>query len=125
VFKKRFKQYTTLKHKKRVQSCDLAFTKQVGENLFFIPNRITKALFKQFPLSLSGCNHYTGYIYGSPAPSFIKYKNIIFPGIWVNSLVKLKEKPLSLPFILMYTSLVRVLFVLQARLTTLLHANLL
>ena len=125
MIKKRFKQYTILKHKKRIQSFDIAFTKQTGENFFFAPNRVTKTLFKGFPVSLAGCNHYTGFSYDPLAYSFLNYKKVIFPGAWVDTLVKISEKSLPLSSIFPHITLVRVLFVLQARLVTLFHANLL
>ena len=125
MIKKRFKQYTILKHKKRTQSFDIAFMKQPSTADFCAPNRVTNALFKGFPLTLSGCNYYGKLKYESISYSFIKQKNIIFPGSWVGTLETLSKKPISLSAIFQHTVLVRILFVLQARLVTILNANIL
>jgi hypothetical protein len=80
MLKKRFKQYTILKHKKRTQSFDFAFMKQSDTSDFFAPNRVTNTLFKRFPISLSGCNYYGKFKYKPIAYSFIKQNKTIFPG---------------------------------------------
>jgi hypothetical protein len=80
MIKKRFKQYTILKHKKRTQSFEFAFTKQGSAADFYAPNRITKTLFKSFPIHLSGYNFYKPFKHEPTAYSFIKQQNIIFPG---------------------------------------------
>lgn len=125
MIKKRFKQYTILKHKKRMQSFEFAFTKQGSATDFYAPNRITKTLFKGFPIYLSGYNFYKKFEHEPAAYSFIKQKNVIFPGSWLGTLEKISKKTLGLSNIFPHTILVRVLFVLQARLLTILNANIL
>jgi hypothetical protein len=123
MIKKRFKQYTLLKHKKRTQSFDLAFTKQSKTSGFYIPNRVTKTIFNKASITLSGCNYYTKLKYDSLYSNFIKQNNNLFPGSWVSTLEKISEKSFSLSIIFPHTTLVRLLFILQAKLVTLLNAN--
>ena len=125
MIKKRFKQYTLLKHKRRLQSFDFAFTQQAEGVAFCAPNRITRVLFKNLPISLSGYNYYKEAGTQPLVGTLLKQNNVIFPGSWVPALENISKKPFGLSALFPHTMLVRVFFVLQARLVTVLNANIL
>lgn len=127
MVKRRFKQYTLLKHKKRLQSIDFAFTKQPKDGTFFFsaPNWITNILFKDLPVSFVGCSYYQEFKHERVDYTLIKQGGSILPRTWVGLLENLFKRPIGLSNLFPQTTLIRVLFLLQVRFLTLINANVL
>ena len=123
MLKKRFNQYTILKHQKRTQAADMALMKQPESDSFYVPNRVTKALFKGCTGSLSGCNYYGNFLYGDTSYLLIKHKKILFTGSWAVPLGTLSGTSLNLSDLFPHICLLRLLFVAHARLITILLAS--
>jgi hypothetical protein len=108
MFKKRFKQYSLIKHSKHVQGLSVAYVKSDTSStptLFYTPNRVLNVLYSHLSANIRGYgdNYFTPFKTFPSNCNFLLYKGTLIRGIWLRLFKNLIQTPMQISSVFPHT----------------------